>query len=197
MLKNLLTAAAIAGLMGAGAASAATVVAPISGTIGSAGAFTGQITLDVEGGQAVSGGGTIDILGLSNAPLVLITPSTPGDENNFVNAPVGFRANDGTDYFGLDTAFPVDTNGLLFDVGTSTASFGAYPLLALYSNGDGTFGAAFTGTVNNVDYYNQSGSLTISAGVPEPATWAVMLLGFGAVGASMRRRRGIVDAATA
>lgn len=126
---------------------------------------------------------------------MLITPSTPGDENNFPTAPVGFRANDGTDYFGLDTAFPVDTNGLLFDVGTSTASFGNYPLLALYSNGDGTFGASFTGSVNNTEYYNQSGSLTISGGVPEPATWAVMLLGFGAVGASMRRRRGIAAAA--
>ena len=27
-----------------------------------------------------------------------------------------------------------------------------------------------------------------NAGVPEPATWAMMLLGFGAVGAVMRRR---------
>nr|WP_314447376.1 PEPxxWA-CTERM sorting domain-containing protein [uncultured Sphingomonas sp.] len=27
------------------------------------------------------------------------------------------------------------------------------------------------------------------AGVPEPSTWAMMLLGFGAIGASMRRRR--------
>ena len=30
----------------------------------------------------------------------------------------------------------------------------------------------------------------ISAGVPEPATWATMLFGFGALGAVMRRRRG-------
>jgi hypothetical protein len=28
------------------------------------------------------------------------------------------------------------------------------------------------------------------AAVPEPGTWAMMLLGFGAIGFSMRRRRG-------
>ena len=31
-----------------------------------------------------------------------------------------------------------------------------------------------------------------SAAVPEPATWAMMLLGFGALGATLRRRRGQV-----
>lgn len=30
---------------------------------------------------------------------------------------------------------------------------------------------------------------TITAAVPEPSTWAMMLIGFGAIGASMRRRR--------
>jgi hypothetical protein len=29
----------------------------------------------------------------------------------------------------------------------------------------------------------------VAAAVPEPGTWALMLLGFGAVGVSMRRRR--------
>jgi hypothetical protein len=32
--------------------------------------------------------------------------------------------------------------------------------------------------------------VTILAAVPEPATWAMMLLGFGAIGLSMRKRRG-------
>lgn len=34
-----------------------------------------------------------------------------------------------------------------------------------------------------------AGSVSSVAAVPEPATWAMMLLGFGAIGASMRRRR--------
>ena len=31
--------------------------------------------------------------------------------------------------------------------------------------------------------------ITVAASVPEPGTWAMMLLGFGAIGAAMRRRR--------
>jgi hypothetical protein len=32
-------------------------------------------------------------------------------------------------------------------------------------------------------------------GVPEPATWAMLITGFGLVGASVRRRRGVVVSA--
>jgi hypothetical protein len=32
------------------------------------------------------------------------------------------------------------------------------------------------------------GGIQTAAAVPEPATWALMLMGFGAVGYSMRRR---------
>jgi hypothetical protein len=34
------------------------------------------------------------------------------------------------------------------------------------------------------------GAVSINDAVPEPATWAMMLMGFGAVGFSLRRRRG-------
>jgi hypothetical protein len=34
-----------------------------------------------------------------------------------------------------------------------------------------------------------SGTGTVTAAVPEPGTWAMMLLGFGAIGVAMRRRR--------
>ena len=34
-----------------------------------------------------------------------------------------------------------------------------------------------------------SGTLAVTAAVPEPATWAMMLVGFGAMGVSLRRRR--------
>ena len=36
---------------------------------------------------------------------------------------------------------------------------------------------------------NRLGALQVGAAVPEPATWAMMLVGFGAVGFSMRRKR--------
>ncbi len=37
--------------------------------------------------------------------------------------------------------------------------------------------------------FNTNGSGTFSAGVPEPASWALMLIGFGGVGAMVRRRK--------
>ena len=45
-------------------------------------------------------------------------------------------------------------------------------------NAPGLNGASGTGTVS-----------TLTAAVPEPGTWAMMLLGFGAIGFSMRRKR--------
>ncbi len=50
----------------------------------------------------------------------------------------------------------------------------------------------FNGQVDarNADHV---GTLTFdrSAGVPEPATWAMMIIGFGAAGSMVRRRRGV------
>jgi hypothetical protein len=37
-------------------------------------------------------------------------------------------------------------------------------------------------------------SITISGGVPEPATWGLMILGFGVLGTVLRRRRSLVPA---
>ncbi|QKR98547.1 PEP-CTERM sorting domain-containing protein [Sphingomonas sp. CL5.1] len=42
--------------------------------------------------------------------------------------------------------------------------------------------------VSGDQYYAISGFQAFTTGVPEPATWALMILGFGAVGGMMRRR---------
>ena len=48
----------------------------------------------------------------------------------------------------------------------------------------------FTGTYQLADLATGSGTFTINGGaVPEPATWAMMLIGFGGLGAVMRKRR--------
>jgi len=39
------------------------------------------------------------------------------------------------------------------------------------------------------------GTLAVTAAVPEPATWAMMLMGFGAMGVSLRRRRKLTSIA--
>jgi hypothetical protein len=38
--------------------------------------------------------------------------------------------------------------------------------------------------------YSTAAIFVLTAAVPEPATWAMMLLGFGGIGLAMRRRRG-------
>lgn len=51
----------------------------------------------------------------------------------------------------------------------------------------------FTFTINDVSVSSNSAtqfiSAQIQAAVPEPGTWAMMLIGFGAIGYAMRRRR--------
>ena len=59
--------------------------------------------------------------------------------------------------------------------GTVSLAPGDYTLAV---NGTATGGGSFAGTVT-----------ILAAAVPEPATWAMMLLGFGAIGLSMRKRR--------
>lgn len=73
----------------------------------------------------------------------------------------------------------------VFDVpvspGVNTVSFSGF----LNPNGNGVGDALATG------------SLTLAAVVPEPATWALFILGFGAIGHTMRRRSSKVRVAKA
>ena len=62
---------------------------------------------------------------------------------------------------------------------TGTGSGGIYLNIVDGGSDDGRYGAA----VDNV-------SVTDAPAVPEPASWAMMIVGLGAAGATMRRRRG-------
>lgn len=48
--------------------------------------------------------------------------------------------------------------------------------------------------VSDNGYGDNSGQYVIAVGVPEPASWAMMIAGFGLVGAAMRRRQVAVTA---
>lgn len=47
----------------------------------------------------------------------------------------------------------------------------------------------YGGRVDKIDLFSDGGSIFVPGGVPEPSTWAMLLLGFGFVGSSMRARR--------
>ena len=56
-----------------------------------------------------------------------------------------------------------------------------------WTNWSPSFKIDWIGSANNYDLVSQP--ITVNGGVPEPATWAMMLLGFAGVGMTMRRRR--------
>ena len=78
------------------------------------------------------------------------------------------------------------TSSLGFPVSNGNQSFSQYVQFAA-SAGETITSVAFSNnpSVNAFETANFS----IGSAVPEPATWAMMLVGFGAVGYSMRRRK--------
>ncbi|OYW44223.1 MAG: hypothetical protein B7Z08_00795 [Sphingomonadales bacterium 32-68-7] len=85
------------------------------------------------------------------------------------------------------------------DYNVSTGQFSggdAYAGGKLLTNWTGIY-ANCKGAANNCDAnFRVTGDLNAAA-VPEPATWALMLLGFGAVGAALRRRPAVAVKALA
>lgn len=53
----------------------------------------------------------------------------------------------------------------------------------------------YGGRIDKIDVLGAGGGSVFSPGVPEPASWALMILGFGGVGATLRRRRAVPTAA--
>jgi hypothetical protein len=94
---------------------------------------------------------------------------------------------DGSPQAASDYAFHggfFDIYGLVFTLDDGNA-------VNLWSNGDfgggAVYGAAVMNRTDILDYTEEPVALTPA--VPEPATWALMIAGFGLIGAAMRRRQ--------
>ena len=124
-------------------------------------------------------------------PLAISTGGT-GQVNSFFGSPTTNFADRGTVIFGADSQFsPFATpTPVRFSNGDNLIGLSA-------TSGANTFyGFAFTtnSVLNSFGFGTVPGATitatsAIPAAVPEPATWAMMLIGFGAVGFSVRRRR--------
>jgi hypothetical protein len=146
--------------------------------------ISGSFSLDVSGGQATSGTGTINITGIGTEILTLVT-NPGGGTGSFI------YSSNGGDNVSADTAVPPDSiAGLLFAIGTTTPVNGQDVLFNVFANGDGTFSEILQGQFGDIRFFDNNGSpITLTAAVPEPSTWAMMILGFFGVGFMACRRK--------
>ena len=173
-LKHLLVAAAVAGMaslaLSAGASAATTV------TVQATTPFGGWL----DTGLNLSAGATYDLAVNNPATLWSAGSDIPFPRSSTAD---GIPANAG---YGQQTmaGYTFNFGALVGDVGGTLFLIGASPVSVTGLSGELTVGYW------DSYYGDNSGaqSLTISA-VPEPASWAMMLIGVGAVGGALRSRR--------
>ena len=135
----------------------------------------------------------------------------PGDTTSSVDWGITPNADDFSDTASVtptSTFFTTkngyDVNELDFSLPDVHLGTGVYYLAlqnALANNGDEVSWDANAGPSDawwsqsgNISSFGLSGSFQILGVVPEPATWAMMLVGFGGLGAAMRSRRRLAAA---
>jgi hypothetical protein len=152
---------------------------------------------------------------LDNCTMVCDGPTTLGSETTIgftesgLNAPSFIESLMFTNDLAGVYALTLDTSstGIDFTSAVLTGPGGPYNLIEEFDNGVSEFwnlsslyleAGQYTLTINgdNRSTGSLGGTVTINA-VPEPGTWAMMLLGFGAAGYAMRRRRAPVLAQAA
>lgn len=127
-------------------------------------------------GQVITGGNFDPILALFNSAGEFIDQN---DDGGCGNVPPGNTGNCYDTYLNIDLAPGTYTVSVM-----AFSNFAVGPNLSNGFEGDGSFngrGQNWAFDVLNVDTAE-------IPGVPEPATWAMMIGGFGLVGAAMRRR---------
>jgi hypothetical protein len=146
--------------------------------------FTAFSSFDTNGEQITGGG-------FSFVASSFLTDDTNIPFGNLLSCSVSTTASSGT-CLDQDMLFHVLQGYQTVSFGISTAlnpSIGIY-----YYFDDGAFGAV--GTYESQLFgADQAGRLVVTdlggGAVPEPATWAMMIAGFGAVGFAMRRRQNV------
>lgn len=137
---------------------------------------------------AAAGGGNLGFVVPGDAQTVVSPFTGPNAVSSInYNAAGGFDG-DGTGQWITSNNAGTQGSGIAFGVGTlANARAGAlttiFDVNFMQANADANSQAL---TRNLIGYV---GGQVSPPGVPEPATWALMMIGFGAVGATMRRKR--------
>jgi PEP-CTERM motif len=181
-------------------ALAATVASPaFAGTT----IFTGDTTGGPTYNRPIAGIPPTVLSGVGTAVRYVVTPFTVTQSGayNFFNATnydsyLGIHAGSFNPANGLlnAIAYNDDSNGTLDGGFSNLALLAGVSYFAISSGFDNTDFGAFRLTVDGPGNIVGGGG---NAGVPEPATWAMLIFGFAGVGAALRRRRSAGRAVTA
>ena len=140
--------------------------------------LTYPFSMTTDYGTGISGAQNVNVDGLVGVFLDDSVPSGP--------APAALDFGSGLDFAslapGLDQIFWIGDG--LTGLGTGSVQQFTVPTGAT---------RLFLGTVDGFQWSNNTGAITVTiagaaGAVPEPATWALMLVGFGAIGLAARQR---------
>jgi PEP-CTERM motif len=95
--------------------------------------------------------------------------------------------------FGQELIGQIQTNGCAFGTSTGPCGNGLGGDFNLFSNGGGAPSGTYYFRLTTADGENMlvTSMTAVQGAVPEPASWALMLGGFGLIGAAMRRRQSV------
>lgn len=211
MMKYMAAAGAALALTFAGA-SVANATTNISGSVSNVAANTGS-GLIINSGLYNSFNFDLDV-GENSGPVGLFTIWTPetsvewGEDTAPKNIAVSFNFLSPTGIAGD----PLEGKTFGFNFIVTQGGVVTWDAPEIYTFGNGgqlkisldntTFNQGFFGTTPGKKWgavvsgkFELLSEPTISSAVPEPATWAMMITGFGLAGASLRRRRGALAVA--
>ncbi len=175
-------AAALTLMAGAPALAATSLVAPCTLTVGGSCLFNGNINDQLTGNNSI---GAADAAYNSQSP----TPSpllNLAGFSNIVDVTSGFGANQttGTITAPFLVSFYAVKAGNFFDLFEIAPSTTFTWSTAGISVGNSPNAPA----ISHVEYFGAS----LAPGVPEPATWGLMIVGLGGMGAVLRRRATLI-----
>lgn len=143
---------------------------------------SGTIAFTVDLDNLVTSPGSQTYLASSNTPPYVLTASTTGLSFSLPEFPFGNKASGFACFSNPSGGFPTQSGNIVTQPGCGAATYSVLQF---------PYGQQLTGSVTSIDVYagQRSGpSVQITSFIPEPVTWAMTLIGFGAVGATARRR---------